>query len=451
MEKENLWKSVLAEIQLDVSDASFNTWFKNTSIFDIKKNKVIISVPNSFVKDWLKGRYHKKILETIKNIDKDIKDIGYIIKSTPIKQVSEDKKENTEKNDSQMEFLEMIVDNKTGLNPKYSFNNFVIGPFNELSHAAGYAVSENPGTLYNPFFIYSKTGLGKTHLLQSIGNKIKNDFKDKKVFYTPAQEFISEVISCIRGNKMDYFREKYKDVDVLMIDDIQFLANKEKTQEEFFHTFNYLYGKNKQIILSSDRPPRSISALADRLRSRFEGGMITDIGYPDTETRAAILKTKAEEKDFYIPEDVCYYIADNIQRSIRELEGVLNKLIIKQQTSKTPIDLKTAKLILNNISESSMANFSFDKIMKAVTNFYDTTEKDVMSSCRKKEIAKSRQIIIYFLRKELKYSYPYIGKKIGGKDHTTIIYSFSKIEKEIENNNEIKEEISHIRESLFSM
>jgi chromosomal replication initiator protein len=350
-----------------------------------------------------------------------------------------------------MKFPEMMVDSETGLNPKYNFDNFVVGSFNELAHAAGSAVSENPGSLYNPFFIYSKTGLGKTHLIQAIGNKIKDDFQEKKVFYIQAQKFISEIISSIRNNKMDDFKYRYKDIDVLIIDDIQFLSNKEKTQEEFFHTFNNLYEKNKQIILSSDRPPRSISSLADRLRSRFEGGMIADIGNPDTDTRAAILKTKAEEKDFYIPDEVCYFIADNIQRSIRELEGVLNKLIINQQVLKKPVDIDAAKNVLNDINQSNQANFSFDKIMKAVTSFYDTSEKDVMGSSRKKEIAKSRQIIIYFLRKELNYSYPYIGKKIGGKDHTTVIYSFSKIEKAIKTNNEIKEEISHIRESLFSM
>ncbi len=454
-EKENLWKSVLAEIQLNVSDASFNTWFKNTNIFEVKKDEVVVSVPSTFVRDWIESRYHKKILKTVKEINKNIKKINYVVNPTSLSFTSSnsysENKNKDEKNEKQMRFLEVTIDDKTGLNSKYNFNNFVVGPFNELAHAAGSAVSENPGSLYNPFFIYSKTGLGKTHLIQAIGNKIKDDFKEKKVFYIQAQKFISEIISSIRGNKMEEFKYKYKDIDVLIIDDIQFLSNKEKTQEEFFHTFNDLYEKNKQIILSSDRPPRSISSLADRLRSRFEGGMIVDISNPDTETRAAILKTKAEEKDFYISDEVCYYIADNIQRSIRELEGVLNKLIIKQQTTKIPIDLKTAKTVLDDVNQISASNFSFDKILKAVTSFYDTNEKDIMGSSRKKEIAKSRQIIIYLLRKELKYSYPYIGKKIGGKDHTTVIYSCSKIEKEIINNNEIKEEIAHIRESLFSM
>ncbi len=448
MEKENLWKSVMAQIQLDISEASFSTWFNNTRIGDIKENKVFICVPNTFVRDWIQNKHHKKILKIIKEINPKIKEINYIIQNNP----PQEKKErglNIEEG-PQMAFQQLSIDNETGLNPKYIFDNFVVGPFNELSYAASFAVSNNPGTLYNPLFIYSKTGLGKTHLLQSIGNKIKDNL-NKKVFYVQAQKFISEVISALRNNKTEELRKKYKDIDVLIIDDIQFLSGKERTQEEFFHTFNELYEKNKQIILSSDRPPKSISALADRLRSRFEGGMICDISYPDMETKAAILKTKAQEKNFFINEDVCYYAAENISRSIRELEGFLNKLIIKQQTSNTPIDINIAKLILEDINKSSLNVFSFDKIMKAVINFYDVKEKDIISSSRKKEISKSRQVIIYLLRKELNYSYPYIGKKIGGKDHTTVMYSFSKIEKEIENNNEIKEEISYIKENLLSM
>ncbi len=451
MEKENLWKSVMAQIQLDISEASFNTWFKNTNIHSIEKNKVIIGVPNTFVRDWLKSKYHKKIFTILKEISTDIKEISYAINDYSYSKKESDSISNNINNNSQMEFQQLSVDNSTGLNSKYTFDNFVVGPFNELSYAASFAISENPGNIYNPLFVYSKTGLGKTHLLQAIGNKIRYNLSDKKVLYIQAQKFISEVIQCIRTNKMDNFRHDYKDIDVLIIDDIQFLSGKEKTQEVFFHTFNELYEKNKQIILSSDRPPKSISALTDRLRSRFEGGMITDINYPDTETRSAILKTKAQEKNFFLTDDVCYYIADNISRSIRELEGVLNKLIIKQQTTKNNIDITTAKIILDDINQSSVNVFSFDKIMKAVSNFYDVHERDIISSSRKKEISKSRQIIIYLLRKELNYSYPYIGKKIGGKDHTTIMYSFSKIEKEILKNSEIKEEISYIKESLLSM
>ncbi len=452
MKKENLWQTALSQIQLDVSEANFNTWFKGTNITTLKKNKAVIAVPNAFVKEWIQNKYHKIILKSLKELDKEIKEINYTVNSSlPSSQTDKRKDKIKEKIVNQMEFQEITTDHETGLNPRYTFDNFVIGPFNELAHAAGSAVSDSPGSIYNPLFLYSKTGLGKTHLLQAVGNKIKDNIKKKRVLYIPAQKFISEIISAIRNNKMEEFKYRYRDIDVLIIDDIQFLSGKEKTQEEFFHTFNNLYEKNKQIILSSDRHPKSISALADRLRSRFEGGMIADIGYPDTETRAAILKTKAQEKNFSLPDDVCYYIAENIQKSIRELEGILNKLIIQEQITKKPINLNTTKAIFDNINQLSSVSFTFNKILKAVADFYDVGEKDIMGSSRKREIVRSRQVVIYFLRKDLNYSYSYIAKKIGGKDHTTVIYSYSKIEKEIQKNHEIKEEISHIKENLLSV
>ncbi len=448
MKKENLWRTALAQIQLDISEANFNTWFKETNISTLKRDKAVVAVPNAFVKEWIQSKYHKIILKSLKDLNKSIKSVDYIVShsTTTPQENKEDKKII-----NQMEFQEIATDHQTGLNPKYTFDNFIIGPFNELAHAAGSAVSDSPGSIYNPLFLYSKTGLGKTHLLQAVGNKIKNNIKKKRVFYIPAQKFISEIISAIRNNKMDEFKYRYKDIDVLIIDDIQFLSGKEKTQEEFFHTFNELYEKNKQIILSSDRHPKSISALTDRLRSRFEGGMIADIGYPDTETRAAILKTKAQEKDFSLDDEVCYYIAENIQKSIRELEGILNKLIIQQQLTQKSIDINTTKKIFDDINQLSTVSFTFNKILKTVTDFYDVGERDVMGSSRKREVVKSRQVVIYFLRKDLNYSYSYIAKKIGGKDHTTVIYSYSKIEKEIQKNNEIKEEISHIKENLMSV
>ncbi len=451
MTNENLWKAVLAQIQLDISEANFNTWFKHTNISNVDKNEVTISVPNSFVKNWLANKYHKNILKAIKELNKDIKNINYAIDSSLSNNTKEEKTKSKEEGSvNQMEFLNFTTDYETGLNPKYTFDNFVIGPFNELAHAAAFAVSENPGSMYNPLFIYSKTGLGKTHLLQAVGNKIKEK-NGNKVLYIQAQKFISEIISSIRNNKMEEFKNKYKDIDVLIIDDIQFLSGKEKTQEEFFHTFNELYEKNKQIILSSDRSPRSINSLTDRLRSRFEGGMITDIIYPDTETRSAILKTKAQEKNFFLSDEICYYIAESTKKNIRELEGILNKIIVHQQINKVPLNINNVKDILKKIIQTSPTSYSFDKIMKCVTNFYDINEREITGSSRKKEVVKSRQIIIYLLRKELNYSYPHIAKKIGGKDHTTIIYSFNKIEKELKNNSEVKEELSFIKENLVNV
>ncbi len=445
MDKKKLWQTVLTEVQTNMSDASFNTWFKNTDIHSIDNGCVTISVPNSFTKEWLENKYNKIIFKKIKEVDKEVKEINYIINNNHSANYTE-----PEIDTNQLKFQEIVTDQETGLNPKYEFDNFVIGPFNELAHAAAYAITENPGTIYNPFFVYGKTGLGKTHLLQALGNEIKNK-KNKKIKYIPAQKFISGIISGIRNRNIEEFKKQYKDIDVLIIDDIQFLSGKEKTQEEFFHTFNELYEKNKQIVLSSDRPPKAINALTDRLRSRFEGGMIADINYPDTETRVAILKSKAEEKNFYISNDICEYIAENVQKNIREMEGILNKLIMHQNVSKKTIDLETTKKMLKSILKSPVASVSVSNIMKAVSSFYDINEKDIISSSRKKEIVKPRSVIIYFIRKELEYSFPFIGKKMGGRDHTTVMHSYNKIENELKTNEEIKEEISLIKQSIISM
>ncbi len=447
MEKEKLWQSVLAQVQLNISEASFNTWFKNTQIYSLENPKITIAVPNSFVKEWLESKFNKTILKTLRELNTNIKEVDYVVRAPIKKEAPKEEKEAI----NQMQFQEFSVDSVTGLNPKYTFENFVVGPFNELAQAASFAVSESPGNIYNPLFIYGKTGLGKTHLLQAAGNEIRNKIKDKNILYIQAQKFISEVVSAIRNGKMDSFKEQYKDIDVIIIDDIQFLSGKEKTQEEFFHIFNELYEKNKQIILSSDRPPKSINALTDRLRSRFEGGMITDIDYPDTETRAAILKKKALEKDFNLPDDACSYIVENIQKNIRELEGVLNKLIIHQKINKKEINLETTKSLLKNIIQSSAISFSPQKIIKVVSDFYDINEKEVRGSSRKKEIVKPRQVVIYLMRDELNYSFPFIGKKIGGKDHTTVMYSYKKIIEEIKNNEELKEEILYIKQTISSM
>ncbi len=453
MDKKKLWQAVLAQVQTNISEASFNTWFRNTDIQLLEKERITISVPNSFVKEWLENKYNKIIFKTVRDIKSDVREINYIINNSAVLplQSNDNKEKEANTNSNQLEFQEFVIDNETGLNPKYEFSNFIIGPFNELAHAAAYAVAENPGSIYNPLFVYGKTGLGKTHLIQALGNEIKNNKNKKKVKYIQAQKFISGIVSGIRNQTIESFKAQYKDIDVLIIDDIQFLSGKEKTQEEFFHTFNDLYEKNKQIILSSDRPPKAISSLTDRLRSRFEGGMIADINYPDTETRVAIFKTKAEEKGFYLNNEVCIYIAENVQKNIREMEGVLNKLIIYERINKKPIDIISAKKVLKNILRSPIASVSVNKITKAVTDFYDISEKDITSSSRRREIVKPRNIIIYFMRKELEYSFPYIGKKMGGRDHTTIMHSYQKIEKELISNEEIREELSLIKQTIFSM
>ena len=450
MTNEEIWQAVLAQIQLNISPANFATWFKNTGILSLKEGKVIISVPNSFAKEWLEQKYNRNILKIFHGLNEEIKEVQYTIgklnlikpfKRTPLVLPETE----------QLEFQEFKVDRETNLNPRYTFENFVIGPFNELPQAAAWAVAKNPGSVYNPLFIYGGVGLGKTHLLQAVGNEVVKNLSNKKVRYIPSERFTSGVVASIKNHEMEIFKLKHRAIDVLILDDVQFLAGKEKTQEEFFHLFNALYERNKQIILSSDRPPKAIPALAERLRSRFEGGMIADISFPDFETRVAILKTKAQEKQVDFHDEVLNYIASNIQRNIRELEGALNRLIAYQKLNNRSPDLETTKTLLKNLIFPPARVITVKKIIQAVGEFYDLKEKDFLSSCRKKEIVKPRQIAMYLLRTELKSSYPFIGRRFGGKDHTTAIHACEKILKEVEKDENLNEEISLIKQRVSSL
>ena len=447
MTSEELWQAVLAQIQLNISPANFATWFKNTEIVSHKDGAVLVSVPNSFAKEWLEQKYNKTILKTLHSLDERIKHVKYeigksrlkVLEKTPVFSIDNE----------QLEFQEFKVDKDTSLNPRYLFDNFVVGPFNELAQAAGWATTKSPGQVYNPFFIYGGVGLGKTHLLQAIGNEVIKNFPKKRVKYIPTEKFVSEVISSIRNRRTEEFRSKYQKVDVIIIDDVQFLAGKEKTQEEFFYTFNSLYEKNKQIILSSDRPPKAIPALAERLRSRFEGGMTADISFPDLETRTAILKTKCQERKTGFSEEILNYIAFNIQRNIRELEGALNVLIAYQKLNDSSPDLKTVKSLLKNLTSGPTKIVNAKKILSLVSEFYDIKEKELISSSRKKEIVRPRQIAMYLLREELKSSFPFIGRKLGGKDHTTAIHAYEKISKEVKRDENLTEEINLIRQRIL--
>lgn len=448
MTKEDLWQAVLAQIQLNISPANFATWFKNTGIVSYKESKVMVSVPNSFAKEWLENKYGKTIFKILFNLDKEIKQVNYTIGKSNLKTLKRVPASLPEV--GQLEFEELKIDKETNLNHRYTFKNFVIGPFNELAQAAGWAVTKKPGSVYNPLFVYGGVGLGKTHLLQAIGNEVIKNFNQKKVKYTPAEKFTAGVVSSIKNHDVENFKSKYRAVDVLILDDVQFLAGKEKTQEEFFHTFNALYEKNKQIILSSDRPPKAIPALAERLRSRFEGGMIGDIGYPDYETRIAILKTKSQEKGFDFPEDILNYIASNIQRNIRELEGALNRLNTYQKINNQTPNLETAKSLLRTLFLSPSKLTTPRKIIQTVSDFYELKERELLSPSRKKEVVRPRQIAMFLLREELKSSYPFIGRKFGGKDHTTAIHACVKVSKELEANEALADEIDSIKQRIFS-
>lgn len=450
MTNEELWQSVLAQISTNISQANFATWFKNTEIVLQKDSKAVVSVPNSFVREWLENKYSKTILKIFHDLNQDIKEIKFSVGKSSQKAVAPVSKMAPKQETDQLEFQELKIDRETNLNPKYVFSTLVIGPFNELAHAAAFAVSETPGFVYNPLFIYGGVGLGKTHLLQAIGNEIIAKFKKKTIRYIPSEKFTSEVVSSIKNHQIDLFKEKYKAIDVLIIDDIQFLAGKEKTQEEFFHIFNVLYENNKQIILSSDCPPKAIHSLAERLRSRFEGGMIVDISAPDLETRMAILKSKAQEKKVDFSDEIYQFLASNISKNIRELEGALNRLIMHQKMNSESVSLDKAKSLLKTILSSPAKILTPKKIIDAVASFYDLKEKDLLDSCRKKEIVRARQVAMYFLREELKSSFPFIGRKFKGKDHTTAIHSYKKILCELQKDKKLEEELGLIKERILS-
>jgi len=450
MNNSELWQSVLAQMQFHISKANFSTWFHNTEIVSKDEGKITISVPNAFSKEWLSNKYNKLILKTLHDIDDSIKDLEFIIKPQSAKTVvTKQTIENEKPEDAQLKFEEFKINKDTNLNPRYTFGSFIVGSFNELAHAAALAVADNPGLTYNPLFIYGGTGLGKTHLIQAIGNKINEESKKKKVRYISSEKFVSSIVSAIRTNTMELFKASLAPIDVLILDDIQFIAGKTKSQEEFFHVFNSLYEKNKQIILSSDRPPNAIAELEERLRSRFEGGMIADISLPDYETRLVILKAKLQEKNTELPEDVLDYIATNVKKNIRELEGALNKILVYGKINQD-LNLETAKKLLKGFIFSPFDVANYKKIIETVSKFYNLEEKHLFDPTRRKEIVRPRQIAMFLLRKELKYSFPAIARKFGGKDHTTAIYAYKKILQENEENNKLTEELNLIKQRIYS-
>lgn len=457
MTNQQLWQAALGEIELNLSKANFITWFKNTSIISKTGNEIIVSVPNAFTKEWLENKYHKFILKTLQNKEPEISTVTYVIgksantnTNSPLKTLPKTL-ETAEKPQLRTNTPPVRPKNDFDLNPRYTFDTFIVGSSNELAYAACLAVTKNLGTNYNPLFLYGGVGLGKTHLLQSIGNEVLKNFPDKKVRYTTSEKFTNELISGIECKKTESFKNFYRQIDILIIDDIQFLAGKEKTQEEFFHTFNALYQNNKQIVLSSDRPPKAIPTLEERLRSRFEGGMIADVGYPDLETRIAILKTKTKERGFNISDEVLSYICTYIQRNVRELEGALNRLMVSSQLDNEMPTIEYAKKVLGEIINKPPQKATTSKeIIKAVADFYDVSLDDLSNKCRKKEIVKPRQIAMYMLRKEIQCSYPTIGSKLGGRDHTTAMHAYLKIEELLKNNKSIEQEIKTIKEKIYA-
>ena len=457
MDNSLLWQSVLTHLEEKLSKPTFATWFRNTAIEKIETDEVILTVPNIFVREWLQNKFNKELLLSLRQFSPQIKRIKYIVSAKG--ETSRQRDEG--KGDLAQPKIDFSQNRLSGLNPRYKFSNFVVGSFNQLAHACAISISkkliktarkgeEGKRTLkidYNPFFVYSKVGLGKTHLLEAIGNEIINSQRRNRVKYIPCPNFTSDVIANIREGSIEKIVAKYSQFDLLIIDDIEFIAGKERTQEVFFRIFNNLAEEGKQIVLSSDRPPRAIERIEERLRSRFEGGMVADITFPDFEERLAILEQKLEEKGGVLPKEILEFIARNIKKNIREIEGALTRALVVFERENSP---EKVREILKNIVEEPKKRISTEKIIENVCDFYNISKKEILSKSRKKELVFPRQIIMYLFREELNLSLPSIGIKLGNKDHTTVSYGCEKIGEKIKKDEEFVKNLEVIKERLYN-
>ncbi len=453
-----LWQSVLGEIELSVSHATFTTWFKNTELVDQNDSEIVIAVPNIFAKKQFEVKFNDQIKGVLAKNGITPKQITYTITTTGKKT-----RVSRETTPSQIQTAEELLPSLSqntrtsssqttqsgGLNPRYTFDNFIVGSSNDLAYTASQAVAANPGVKYNPIYLYGGVGLGKTHLMQAIGNEIVKTQPGARVVYISSETFVNEFLDHIRFKKKG-FSDKYRNIDVLIVDDMQFIAGKEKTQEEFFHTFNHLHQNNKQIIISSDKPPKSIPTLTERLRSRFEMGMTIDVQMPDFETRCAILKAKASLSGVELGQETVEYLANNIKTNVRELEGALNQLLAYAEMRGISPDTSTAEGLLGNVRHSRPQHITSKQIIEKTAKHFQLQIDEVCGSKRDKHIVVPRQIAMYLLRSELHLSFPKIAGELGRKDHTTAIHSVEKIEKAIKLDFLIREQVASIREKLYA-
>jgi len=448
LDNKTLWEDTLLEIELTVSRANFNTWFKNTHIIKQEAGTVVLGVPNPFVHEWLVKNYHNAIVKILRSFDKTIRALDYVIHKEPLvgsaHKTTKKPKGGVDSINTQLPLENLYVNKEDNLNPKYTFSSFVIGSFNELANAAAQAIIKKQGVIYNPLFVYGPTGLGKTHLIQAIGNHIKKTRPDKKVIYITSEKFAMDYITSLQTGKINKFKERYRNYDFFIMDDIQFLSNKERTQEELFHIFNTLYDNNKQIIFSSDKHPNHIPEIEERLKSRFSAGMTVDISEPDYDSKTAILRAKAEKLGFFIKEECINLIALLVQGNIRDIEGVLNSIIIQSQTKNKELSLNEIKTILKNTLKPKKS-ISIKDVIKIVSDFYNINESMFYEKTRRREIIKPRQVAMYLLREDFNISYPSIGEELGGRDHTTVIYACDKIKKSLQLDNLLGQEIEQLR------
>jgi chromosomal replication initiator protein len=456
--QNSLWQAVLGEIELSVSRGNFITWFKNTTLLRQEDEAITIGVPNVFIKQQLERKYNELILETLKKNGAAPIRIEYKIHTLSVRSSTAEESETVILSAprqaspapiQQPHPLSNALSHtyRLGLNEKYTFDNFIVGSGNELAYAACQAAAFQPGTKYNPLFLYGGVGIGKTHLIQAVGNAILANKPGVRVVYVSSEQFLQEFVDALRYKKISSFVDHYRGADVLIVDDVQFIAGKEKAQEEFFHTFNALHQANKQIIMSSDKPPRDIAPLEDRLRSRFAWGMSIDMQNPDLETRCAILQTKAHTHGIELPTDVAEYLAVNIQTNIRELEGALNQLLAWCEMRGVQPDIHIVSSLLGS-TQSRPKHISAKQIVERTARHFQIPVEDIMGPKRDKDIVVPRQVAMYILRSELHLSFPKIAHELGRKDHTTAIHSVEKIEKESRLDTELREAISQIKERL---
>lgn len=455
MNADQVWQAALGQLQMQMTQATFDTWVKDTRIVSQNEDKLIIGTKSAFAKDWLENRLFSTISRTVTSVIGRPVNIQFTVdfaedssneESSSVllhgERPPSDHDPNKDANGHQR-----LSKDRPMLNFKYTFEQFIVGASNRLAHAASLAVAERPAEAYNPLFLYGGVGLGKTHLLQAIAHYALT--RGKRVIYITSETFTNDLINAIRSQSTDLFREKYRKTDFILIDDIQFIAGKESTQEEFFHTFNALHSSGGQIVLSSDRPPKAITTLEDRLRSRFEWGLLADVQPPDLETRIAILRFKAESQATPLPDDVTEFIARRAQSNIRELEGTLNKVIAHSTMMRQPISMESAKIALQDIV-SRQSELTVEQIISAVAKFYKLDEEVLIGRGRKKEVAAARQMAMYLAREETEASLPQIGEVLGGRDHTTVLHGWEKITSQIEHDDKLRREMLSIREALYA-
>src|SRR3989344_864927 len=456
MDLQAIWLSALGELELTLSKANFTTWFRSTGISSLDNGRAIISVPNTFTKAWLEKKYHEAIIKALRHVTSNtIREAVYRVEmraSGPvtIQEIPADAPVVQEYASSSTAIAHDPVDD-VGLNPRYRFEGFIVGKGNELAHAAAMAAASNPGKSYNPLFIHGGAGLGKTHLLQAIGHHVLQTHPGKGARYVTSERFTNDFIQAVRGGRAKDFKDRYRNVDVLLVADIQFISGKQGTQEEFFHTFKALHQLDKQLVSTSARSPKDIQALEARLLTRLEWGMITDVSTPDCETRVAILEAKCLGKNYPLPAEILRAVAGTVQSNVRELEGALNKLVAYHQFKNIPPNMETVQTLLRSfVPTVSRRSITPKRLIEIVSSYYDVPQEDILGKSREKRLAFPRQVTMYLLREEVKCSYPAIGSHIGDRDHTTAMHACSKITGLLEQDEQLKRDIALLREKIYS-